>query len=616
MRLSALVCAVLAALLPGVAAAQIYPYLATLPIAQLQNYGQAVDTAPQGLDYDTIGNRLLVAEGSNQVVQLFDGAGLTVLATLGVGGTAGSDDGHFSSPNGVAFDPIHNRILVADSGNDRVQIFDAGSLSFVATLGVTGVAGTDGGHFFGPSGVAMDIANDHIVVADTGNDRVELFDAGNFALLGAIGVAGSAGSDNGHLSGPLGVAVDPVAQNVVVADTGNSRIQIFNAQTAAYVTTIAPVGGVAGVGVDAAGRRIFASAPATSTVSVIDADALAPVSGLGQTGSFGPDNARFLGPTGIAIDPASERIFVGDDFQALGSLAGSSRVQIFGQPSPLFAAVEPAGRAVAVGQVASIFATMLNTGSTDLANCGVALPNDAPAALSLTYQTTNPSTNRSTGQPNQPVTIPAGNGQSFILTLTASASAVSLGESFLFQCDGVTPAPVFSGINTADMTFSSSRTADIIASAATQNGSGVVFVPGPPGQNAGSQATVAFPIAAFNLGASELVQVSTDSGTFYPVTGDGVAPGYEQSLPITVTVCQTNLLTGQCLEPSAPTLSVGFSSGATETFTVFITQATGAIPESILEPRLFVRFTEPNGGPVPTSVGNASVTVTTNSNSQ
>jgi DNA-binding beta-propeller fold protein YncE len=611
MRLSAVVCAILVAALPASAGAQIYPYLATLPIAQLKDYTQSLDTAPQGVAYDTIGNRLLVAEGSNQVIELFDGGSLALLSTLGAGGAAGSDAGHFSAPGGVAFDPTHNRILVADTGNHRVQVFDAGSLALVATLGVTGVAGSDNAHFSSPSGVAIDTANDHFVVADTGNDRVQLFDAASLALLGTIGVSGSAGADNGHLSGPLAVACDPVAQHVLVADTGNNRVQVFNAQTASYVATIGGIGGAAGVGVDVAGRRIFASAPASNIVMLIDADALVPASGLGLIGSFGPDNARFLGPTGIAADPATGRVFIGDDFLADTPQPGSSRVQIFGQPSPLFAAVAPGGRAVAVGEIASIFATVLNTGTIDLANCRVGLPNDAPASVALTYQTTNPSTNKQTGQPNQPVTIPANQGQSFILSLTATAPATALGESFLFLCDGVTPAPVFSGINTADITFSASPTADVIVAAATPGGTGSLVVPNP-----GSNSEVSFPVAAYNLGAAALVEVSTDSGTFYPVTGDGLVPGYQQTLPISVLVCQTNLLTGQCQQSPTSTLSVGFSSGATATFTVFIAQTTSAIPQSILEPRLFLRFTQANGGAVPTSVGNASVAVTTTVDSQ
>ena len=138
--------------------------------------------------------------------------------------------------------------------------------------------------------------------------------------------------------------------------------------------------------------------------------------------------------------------------------------------------------------------------------------------MSVTYQTTNPTTNKPTGQPNQPVTIPAGKGQSFVLSLTASALAASYGESFLFQCDGVTPAPVFSGINTADFTFlfqPKDRRHHRLGGDAKRVRRGVrpSEPPAPGCLFPGGQATVAFPIAALNLGASELVQVSTDSGT-------------------------------------------------------------------------------------------------------
>ena len=97
----------------------------------------------------------------------------------------------------------------------------------------------------------------------------------------------------------------------------------------------------------------------------------------------------------------------------------------------------------------------------DLANCQITLPSDAPQGLVLTFQTTDPTNNLSTGQPNQPVTIPAGQSQSFIVTLASSNPVSDPGQSFLFTCDGSSPAPIYSGINTADLTISrESDTAD------------------------------------------------------------------------------------------------------------------------------------------------------------
>ncbi|MEI9987601.1 MAG: hypothetical protein WDN69_33370 [Aliidongia sp.] len=81
-----------------------------------------------------VANRLLIAEGPNQIVQLLDGTSLVPVATLGVAAVGGGDAAHLSNPSGVAFDAMRNRILVADTGNDRVQVFDAASLALIGRL--------------------------------------------------------------------------------------------------------------------------------------------------------------------------------------------------------------------------------------------------------------------------------------------------------------------------------------------------------------------------------------------------------------------------------------------------------------------------------------------------
>jgi DNA-binding beta-propeller fold protein YncE len=598
MRLVAVICAVLTVGLARPAVGQVYPYLSTIPVADL--IAQTQETEPQDLAFDSVGNRLLIVEGANQIVQILDGTSFAPLATIGTAGVSGADSTHLFNPGGVAVDNAGNRILVADTGNDRVQLFDAGSLALVGTLGVAASPGADGAHLSGPTGVALDVSNNHIVVADTANDRVQLFDAASLTLLGTIGVAGTPGADNGHLSGPTGVALDPVTGHLLIADTGNGRIQVYDARSAGYIGTIDQVGNVTSLGIDITGRHLFAADPTDYDFIVIDADALVPVSMLGLVGSSGLDNARFVAPSGIGFDPATGRIFAGD--------AILNRIQVFGQPSWLVAATAPGGRAVQVGEPASVFATILNTGATDFNNCQIALPNDAPQGLTLTFQTTSPTTNLSTGQPNQPVTIAAGTGQSFVLTLTADAPVTAIGESFLFSCDGTTPAPIFSGVNTADLTVSADPTADIIAAAATPDGSGTISVPET------SAPATAFPVAAFNFGASESLQVSVDSGSFYPATSNGPASGFEQTLPINVLICQTNPFTGQCLASPAAQLTVNFPSGGTATFNVFVSATGIAIPASLSEPRLFLRFNQPTGAPLPDSVGITSVAIVTQSN--
>jgi DNA-binding beta-propeller fold protein YncE len=598
MRLRAMICAILAIGSAGSAAAQVYPYLATLPLPEFETPApQPPLSEPRGLAFDAGGNRLLIAEGANQVVQVLDGTSFALQGTIGVAGVAGSDTAHLSNPGGVAIDPARSHIVVADTGNDRVELYESTSLTPLAAIGVSGVPGADAGHLSSPAGVAIDGPNAHIIVADTANDRVQIFDADSLALLGTIGVAGTPGADNGHLSAPQAVAVDAATGHILIADTGNNRIQVFDAQTAGFLATIGQIGAITDLAVDVAGRRIYAANPAAFDVVVLDADSLAPFTVLGLVGSFGSDNAHFQLPSGLDIDPATGRIFAADAFL--------NRIQIFAQPSALVAAVAPAGRAVAVNQLTSIFATILNGGTATLDNCQIALPNNAPAGLGLNFQTTNPATNLPTGQINQPVTIAGGAGQSFILTLASATPVTALGQSFLFTCDGTTPAPIFAGINTADLTVSASPTADIIAAAATPGGTGIVSIP------ATTNPFTDFAAAAVNLGPNTVIEVTTDSGSFVPANATGQVPGFKQTLPLNVTICQTAPLSGACLATPAPKLMVDFPTGATATFTVFVSPTGPAIPGGLDEPRLYLRFNQPTGAAIPDSVGNTSIAVVT-----
>ena len=65
----------------------------------------------------------------------------------------------------------------------------------------------------------------YLYVADTTNQRIEKLDTdGNY-----LDEWGSAGTGDGQVSGPAGIAVNHLSGNVYVADTGNNRIQEFSA---------------------------------------------------------------------------------------------------------------------------------------------------------------------------------------------------------------------------------------------------------------------------------------------------------------------------------------------------------------------------------------------------
>jgi DNA-binding beta-propeller fold protein YncE len=110
---------------------------------------------------------------------------------------------------------------VADFGNDRIQKFSNDG-DFISKWGTSG---SEVGQFMGPAGLAID-SEDNIYVTDRDNDRIQIFTSnGTF-----ITSFGSEGSGDGQFNRPEGVGVDRYSDTglVYVADTGNSRIQVFN----------------------------------------------------------------------------------------------------------------------------------------------------------------------------------------------------------------------------------------------------------------------------------------------------------------------------------------------------------------------------------------------------
>ena len=151
--------------------------------------------------------RILVADSGNQRVQAFDGIGQIVSEF----GAPGSGDGQFSYPQGLALDHS-GRVIVADGGNNRLVVlgFDGEAFEYLHSL----TAG-----FNAPADIAAE-PHGNLAVADTGNHRVAILDAeGNFAAEYTEPNDGYTGPFND----PRGVAVEPDG-DLAVADTGNRRV--------------------------------------------------------------------------------------------------------------------------------------------------------------------------------------------------------------------------------------------------------------------------------------------------------------------------------------------------------------------------------------------------------
>jgi tripartite motif-containing protein 71 len=165
-----------------------------------------------------------------------------------------------------------------------------------------------GGLFEQPSGVAFDIEHGEIVVANTGLSRIEFF--GRDGLPHGFFVHRVAGSDGVDRDGlPKHVALDSKG-HILVVDALASYIDVcdFRGSSLARIQLPAPddgsdvAGGPGPITVAADGRIVVASRNKTGGIWVLDADGK-PIAHWGQAGTA-PGQLRAI--AGVAVAPNGE----------------------------------------------------------------------------------------------------------------------------------------------------------------------------------------------------------------------------------------------------------------------------------------------------------------------
>jgi hypothetical protein len=254
---------------------------------------------------------------------------------------------------------------------------------------------------------------------------------------------------------------------------------------------------------------------------------------------------------------------------------------------PVTAAVLPSSRSVAVGTPATAFATIINPNGTTARSCGIALLSNIDATLS--YQTTDPNTNQVTGTPDTPVDIPPGGKQTYVIAVTPTDNFNDTDVQFGFNCAGVAPAQIITGVNTLLLVAFNAPPLrpDIVALAASDGG--IVNVPGPTGSGV-------FAVATINLGGDGTITATADTG--------GV------QLPVVPLICETDPITSVCRDLPSTSVRRGFGPGQTPTFGIFVVGVGGTVPFDPAVNRIFVRFKQGNPGSEVTR-GSTSVAVRT-----
>lgn len=279
-----------------------------------------------------------------------------------------------------------------------------------------------------------------------------------------------------------------------------------------------------------------------------------------------PLPARGSAPVGITAGPDGALWFTEEVTSKIG------RITVPAGDSPLVAAVLPSSRSAVVGNAVTAFATIINSGRSGVTGCGIVPV--APVPAGFTFQTTDPTTNALTGSPNTPVAIAGANGsQSFVIALAANAAVTPTNVPLGFDCSSIDAAASNTGLNTLLFSASTTPVPDIVALAATSTNDGILHIPGASGSNA-------FAVVTVNVDAGAAITASVNTGV--------------ATLPLTISLCQTNPQTGQCLSAAGSTVSTQINAKATPTFAFFAT-ATGAVPFVPQTNRIFVQFADQNG---------------------
>ncbi|MGH7250162.1 MAG: putative Ig domain-containing protein, partial [Minisyncoccia bacterium] len=215
---------------------------------------------PDDAVYDSVDNRLFVTDQGNSRILVFDVATSTIHdgedAENVLGQPDFTSDAATTTQSGVSdvvmtdFDSSSSRLFVTENSNHRILIFDVatstihdgedaenvlGQPDFTSKAAMTTQSGTS---FF--DGVSYDPVNNIIFAADTGNNRVLVFDVATSTIHdgedaeNVLGQADFTSSDFGASQQMFSevslsdVVYDAVNRKLFVDDGGNNRVLQFN----------------------------------------------------------------------------------------------------------------------------------------------------------------------------------------------------------------------------------------------------------------------------------------------------------------------------------------------------------------------------------------------------
>ncbi len=174
---------------------------------------------PGGLAIDNENRLLYVTDAEQDLVMVYDAdPPYKLLRKMGKPGTkhTSTAEGEFAKPTNVALDKDGN-VYVADTWNNRIEIFDADG-EFIRAWGKNG----DGpGYFARPKGIAID-GDGHVWVADSVQDRVQVFTPEGRLLI----YMGGHGLYPGQFQSLINLTIDK-KNRVLTTEQMPGRMQVF-----------------------------------------------------------------------------------------------------------------------------------------------------------------------------------------------------------------------------------------------------------------------------------------------------------------------------------------------------------------------------------------------------
>lgn len=144
-------------------------------------------------------------------------------------GGPGKRNGQFDIPRSIVQDSKRN-YYVSDELNHRIQKFDVNG-NFLAAYGSYGA---NNGQFAVQQGLSID-SNDRLYVADTYNNRIQVFQTSpswqhlkSFGTFGLYDYYNIWSYQSDIFNHPRGVYVEPTNNKIVVSDSGNNRVMVYD----------------------------------------------------------------------------------------------------------------------------------------------------------------------------------------------------------------------------------------------------------------------------------------------------------------------------------------------------------------------------------------------------